>query len=208
MASRARRERNGGGSRRGNSVRIIGGTWRGRRLSFPDRGGIRPSPDRVRETLFNWLQPVVHGARCLDAFAGSGVLGLEALSRGAAEAVLIEKDPRLADAIRASAETLGATTAHVHQGDALVHLRQAEPAHYDIIFLDPPYASGLAARSLELIAAGGILAEAGRIYLECDAGTDPQELAPGFELLRSGEAGQVGYHLLARRDGGADRGTE
>lgn len=120
------------------SLRIIGGKWRGRRLTFPEGTAVRPTPDRVRETLFNWLQPQLHGARCLDLFAGSGVLGFEALSRGACEAWFVESDRSLADALDAHARHLGAAVRIAHE-DAERFLSRSPDAHFDVVFLDPPY---------------------------------------------------------------------
>src|SRR5690606_15336453 len=121
-------------------IRIIGGTLRGSRLDVPDRPGLRPTADRVRETLFNWLQPVLPGARCLDAFAGTGALGLEAASRGAASVLALERDPALATALRAAVQRLGATTVEVHAADALAWLARPPDRRFDIVFLDPPFA--------------------------------------------------------------------
>ena len=123
-------------------VRIIAGEWRGRRIEIPDGTAVRPTPDRVRETVFNWLRDSLPGARCLDLFAGTGVLGFEALSRGAAEAWLVEQDAKLVDALRATAQTLGATPRIVRR-DALAFLREPPAARFDVVFLDPPYAAPL-----------------------------------------------------------------
>ncbi|HKJ76990.1 MAG TPA: 16S rRNA (guanine(966)-N(2))-methyltransferase RsmD [Gammaproteobacteria bacterium] len=177
-------------------LRIVGGRWRGRRLTFPDAGGVRPTADRIRETLFNWLQPVVPGARCLDLFAGSGGLGLEALSRGAAEVVFVERDRRLADQLRANLETLGAEGARVVQQDARTYLKgPCRP--FDLVFLDPPFRRGALDALCQELAAGGWLAPGARVYLEHEAEAGPPDLPAGWELLRSKKAGQVGYHLAA-----------
>lgn len=174
--------------------RIIGGRWRGRRLTFPDAGGVRPTADRVRETVFNWLQPVIEGARCLDLFAGSGALGLEALSRGAAEAVFVERDRRLAARLRENLETLDAAAAEVIQRDAGAYLNgPARP--FDLVFLDPPFRRGALGPLCERLAAGGWLAPGAYIYLEGEAEAGPPTLPAGWECLRSKQAGQVGYHL-------------
>ncbi len=126
-----------------NRVRISGGEWRSRLLSFPDVPGLRPTPDRVRQTVFNWLGQDMHGRRCLDLFAGTVVLGQESVSRGAASAQLIEAEPGLARVLQAAVARLGATgEVAVHQGDALAWLR-AQPGRFDIAFVDPPFASGL-----------------------------------------------------------------
>lgn len=177
-----------------NELRIIGGEWRGRRLRFPGRPGIRPSPDRVRETLFNWLAPVVEGSRCLDLFAGSGALGLEALSRGAAAATFIESDRQSADGLREIAAALAPGRAIVMQTDALRWLA-GPPQLFDIAFIDPPYGSGLLAEALRMLDSGGWLAAAAFVYLEAPAKDGPPSLPAGWKMHRSGKAGAVGYHL-------------
>jgi 16S rRNA (guanine966-N2)-methyltransferase len=175
------------------TLRIIGGRWRSRRLGFPERDGLRPTPDRVRETLFNWLAAYLPGARCLDAFAGSGALGLEALSRGAAEVVFVESDPGAVAALRANLAVLEAQHAGLVEADVLDWLRgPARP--FDIVFLDPPYRSGLLAPACALLAERGWVAPGGLVYLETPEGVAPP-LPPGWTLTRSKTAGQVGYHL-------------
>lgn len=176
-----------------NRLRIIGGRWRGRRVTFPESEGLRPSPDRVRETLFNWLQPVIEGARCLDLFSGSGALGFEALSRGAGSAVLVERDQRVAAHLREQAAILDAAGAEVVQSEALAFLAR-EPRPFDIVFLDPPYRSGLLAPCLAALGRGWLTPGA-FVYLEAEAELDPPPLPEGWEMLRSKKAGQVGYHL-------------
>lgn len=185
------RPRTGSGGQ--NRLRIIGGQWRGRKVSFPDVEGLRPSPDRVRETLFNWLQPVIEGARCLDLFSGSGALGLEALSRGAAHTVLVDRDPRAVASLREHMVLLHAKDAQLVQADALGFLSRT-PEPFDVVFLDPPYRSGLLAPCCARLAQGW-LAPGARIYLEAEAELDPLPLPPEWTLLRSKRAGQVGYHL-------------
>ena len=183
-----------------NTLRIIGGEWRGRRIRFPGTGGIRPTPDRVRETLFNWLAPVIEGSRCLDLFAGSGALGLEALSRGAAKATFVERDRDAAAPLRETVEKLAATRATVVQADALSWLRGVAAAH-DIVFLDPPFDSGVVEDSMHLVESRGWLAPAAFIYVEMPAKQGAPKLPEAWRLHRSGRAGAVGYHL-ARRQGG------
>lgn len=174
--------------------RIIGGVYRSRRLEFPALAGLRPSPDRVRETLFNWLAPVIEGARCLDLFAGSGALGLEALSRGAASCVFVEQAGAAVAALQGHLVRLNATGGEAVQAEALAWL--AGPSRpFDIVFLDPPYAAGLLAPSCTALAAGGWLAPGARVYLENAAAEGAPPLPAGWALLRSKKAGQVGYHL-------------
>jgi 16S rRNA (guanine966-N2)-methyltransferase len=178
-----------------NEVRIIGGRWRGRKLRFPEARDLRPTPDRVRETLFNWLAPVIRGARCLDCFAGSGVLGLEALSRGADSVVLIDSDPALVRYLGRLAEEIQAgAAATVIRADATKWLERSTDA-FDVVFLDPPYAAGLLPDLLRRLARPGVLAPGAFVYLECAAADGPPPLPPGWRLHRSGRAGDVGYHL-------------
>jgi 16S rRNA (guanine966-N2)-methyltransferase len=178
-----------------NQLRIIGGTWRSRRLDFPDVEGLRPTPDRVRETLFNWLMPIIHGARCLDLFAGSGALGLEALSRGAAAVVLVDRDPRVIATLRKHLQTLQAEGAALAQQGALDYL-QGEPMPFDIVFLDPPFRQGLLQPALELLVSRGWLAPGARIYIEQESEQPMVALPEGWELLRELKAGQVACRLV------------
>jgi len=179
-----------------NRVRIIGGTWRGRRIAFGDRGGLRPTPDRVRETVFNWLAPWLPGARVLDLFAGSGAFGFEALSRGATVALLVDRDPRIIRELQQQGRALGATGACYRCAEALAFLQgAAEP--FDLVFLDPPYGRGLLAPCSRALETGGWLADPAHVYLEAELGLVP-ELPPGWELLRSKQAGAVAYHLARR----------
>jgi 16S rRNA (guanine966-N2)-methyltransferase len=187
----------------GRVLRIVGGSWRSRRFRFPPGVDIRPTPDRVRETLFNWLAAQLPAARCLDLFAGSGALGLEALSRGAREVCFVEHDRAAAGAIRALLAEWHASTAQVFAMDALRFLqRPGEP--FDIVFLDPPFASAALARALPLLESGGWLAPRAWIYVECAARTPLPALPAHWQGLKSGRAGEVGYHLLERRQGGAE----
>lgn len=177
-------------------LRIIGGTLRGRKWSFPDAPGLRPTPDRVRETLFNWLAPHVVGMRVLDLFAGSGALGFEALSRGAATAVFVENDRVAAASLRAVAQRFGLASARIDGGDALAFLR-GQPRHgFDLVFLDPPFAAGLLEPALAALAEGDVLAPGGFCYLEQSARQEAPPVPAGWTVHRSGKAGEVGYHLL------------
>jgi len=177
---------------RPNTVRIVGGLWRSRILEFPDALDLRPSPDRVRETLFNWLGQDLTGMVCLDLFAGSGALGFEALSRGAASVVMIEKNPAVLRALRDNAHKLGATGLTVVRGDALEFARGAR-SRYDVVFVDPPYRLGLQVAALDLLR--GLLAEGGRVYGESDAVFEPPR---GWTIFRRARAGNVHFHLLVR----------
>src|SRR5262245_49744399 len=157
-----------------NELRIIGGKWRGRRVQFPDLPELRPSPDRVRETLFNWLAPVIEGARCLDLFAGSGALGLEAASRGAASVVLVDRDPRVRAALEASVERLGGGVDIVCD-DAFAWLARGG-GPFDVVFVDPPFGEGLANRTCAALATSERLAPGARIYVESEAEAGAPEL--------------------------------
>jgi 16S rRNA (guanine966-N2)-methyltransferase len=183
-----------------NTLRIIGGEWRGRRIRFPAVEGIRPTPDRVRETLFNWLAAVVSGSRCLDLFAGSGALGLEALSRGAAAVTFVERDRAAASGLRATAELLAPDRAVVVQADANSWLAR-DTTPFDIVFLDPPFDSDLLAGALDALESRGWLAADAWIYVEMPARGGPPPIPASWRLHRSGRAGEVGYHL-ARREAG------
>jgi 16S rRNA (guanine966-N2)-methyltransferase len=180
-----------------NELRIIGGEWRGRRIRFPRQSGIRPTPDRVRETLFNWLAPVIEGRLCLDLFAGSGALGLEALSRGAKAATFVESDRPTVEQLRETISTLATERAVVLQADAFKWLEG--PAQcFDLAFLDPPFGSELAAEALRKLDSGGWLSPGAYVYLELPAKGGPPSLPAGWILHRSGKAGAVGYHLALK----------
>jgi 16S rRNA (guanine966-N2)-methyltransferase len=183
------------GAARSRILRIIGGRHRGRRLRFPAGIEIRPTPDRVRETLFNWLQPRIDQSRVLDLFAGSGALGLEALSRGAAQVTFVEKDRRAAAAIEAVATEWRESALTVVCADALGWLTRTDGAPFDIVFLDPPYDADLLARAAAQLA--GSLAPDARVYLERRARDPLPALPGGWKELRAGRAGEVGYHLFA-----------
>lgn len=177
-----------------NQLRIIGGQWRGRKLRFADGEGLRPTTDRVRETLFNWLQGSIAGAHCLDLYAGSGALGLEALSRGAAEVVFWEKNPKAIQALRDNLTLLQSPCGEVVRGDTL-QLLEGPARAFDVVFLDPPFGRELLQPSLDLLASGGWLAPEARIYIEHARRGEGFTTPPGWELLRSKQAGQVAYHL-------------
>lgn len=174
-------------------LRLIGGRYKRRRLPVPDRPGLRPTPDRVRETLFNWLGQDLSGWRVLDAFAGSGALGLEAASRGAAEVVLIERDAVSAAALRASVQRLAAVGVQVVAADALVWMARAQPGCYDLVLIDPPFDAGLDAAALAL--AAPLVAADGWLYVESAHAVEP---SPGWTLHRHGRAGAVHFQLLCR----------
>jgi len=180
-------------------VRIIGGRWRGTRLSVFDRPGLRPTADRVRETLFNWLAPALPGARVLDLFSGTGALGMEAVSRGAAQAVLVERDPAAAQALRDTAARLpGGEALVVVQSDALAWLHAQPDAVFDIAFVDPPFDANLWGGVLPVLAPK--LAEQGWLYVEAPAGA-AHEPPPGWMPHREGQTREVQYVLYRRVPG-------
>jgi 16S rRNA (guanine966-N2)-methyltransferase len=178
-----------------NSVRIIAGAWRGRRVHFPDLPALRPTPDRVRETLFNWLQHSIAGARCLDLFAGSGALGLEALSRGAAEVVFVEQFPAAARTLQEQLVRFGGESkARVMEMGAARFLRTPAKA-FDIVFLDPPFGTNALDEYVPMLDAGQWLAAGSLVYLENERLAGVPSLPAHWELLKSKSAGEVGYHL-------------
>jgi 16S rRNA (guanine966-N2)-methyltransferase len=178
-----------------NSVRIIGGRWRGRRVNFPDIPGLRPTPDRVRETLFNWLQHSITATRCLDLFAGSGALGLEALSRGAAEVHFVEQDPAAARALQEQLIRLGGESkGRVLSIGAARYLRTPAKA-FDIVFLDPPFGTNALAEYVPMLDAGNWVNPGGLVYLENERSAGVPKLPAHWEWLKSKSAGEVGYHL-------------
>jgi 16S rRNA (guanine966-N2)-methyltransferase len=179
-----------------NQLRIIAGRWRGRRLRFAPVPGLRPTPDRVRETLFNWLGPVIAGARCLDLFAGSGALGLEAASRGAGEVVLVDSHATVIETLRQQLQQLDAGQVRVVQTEAAVYLRGGGQP-FDIVFLDPPFGEGLLVGIIQQLEAGGWLSADAWIYLEAERG-QVCELPPNWTVHRSKTAGQVAYSLVRR----------
>jgi 16S rRNA (guanine966-N2)-methyltransferase len=180
-------------------VRIIGGQWRGRKLAIPQQTEVRPTPDRVRETLFNWLAPYIQGACCLDLFAGSGALGFEALSRGASEVVLVDQSPVVVKLL--------ISELHLFKASNGVVLQAKIPARwpvfskvFDIVFLDPPYRENLLLPACAALEEKGLLADSAYIYMESDKELQEAELPPGWELIKSKKAGQVGYYLAKRTE--------
>lgn len=188
----------GGKSR---ELRIIAGLWRGRRLRFPAGPDIRPTPDRVRETLFNWLAAHLRGARVLDLFAGSGALGLESLSRGAAQVTFVDADARAIAALRERLTEWGAAAdcAQLLRVDAARFVANARPHSqppFDVVFLDPPFAAQLWQPIAAALEHGGWLSPAAFVYLETPADTSLAGLPSAWRPWREGRAGEVGYHLL------------
>lgn len=182
-----------------NQLRIIGGKWRGRKLEFPSVAGLRPTGDRIRETLFNWLAPTLAGTRCLDLFAGSGALGLEALSRGAKYAVLLDTDPRVVAQLRAHCEQLAVDNVSILRADALQWLKQDRGEElFDLVLLDPPFQADLLEPTVAALTSSRRLHEDALIYLET---AREQSFSPpaSWELLKHKFAGQVSFALYRYR---------
>lgn len=177
-------------------VRLIGGQWKRSKLPVADKPGLRPTPDRVRETLFNWLGQDLTGVRVLDAFAGSGALGFEAASRGAAEVVLLERDADLVRSLRNSQQRLKAETLRVEAADAIAWMGRCTPACFDLLLLDPPFGAGL--QPAALAAATPLVAAGGALYLESPEPLGSADIPAGLALVRQARAGAVHYHLLRR----------
>jgi len=185
---------------RAGRLRIVAGIWRSRLLDIADVDSLRPTAERVRETLFNWLAPGIHGAKCLDLFAGTGALGLEALSRGARTAVFVERSPVAVRQLQKNIDILaGAATASadVIHGDALDYLRRAPVAGgFDIVFLDPPFADDLLVETCRLLAEGELLARGALVYLELGRTQALPTLPDGWKVLKDKTAGNVRYMLV------------
>jgi 16S rRNA (guanine966-N2)-methyltransferase len=179
-----------------NQLRIIGGQWRGRKLSFANGEGLRPTMDRVRETLFNWLQAEIAGARCLDLFSGSGALGFEALSRQAAHVVMVDKNPEAVSAIKHNLKLLRADNAEVLLMDAQQFLHNRTEQVFDIVFLDPPFHQQLMPTLFHLLQQSGCLAPHALIYVEMEKNATLPALPPGWQALKNKKAGQLEYYLI------------
>ena len=180
---------------RSHEVRIIGGLWKRTKLKVADKPGLRPTPDRVRETLFNWLGQDMRGMRCMDVFAGTGALGFEAASRGAADVIVVEQDSALIEQLKATQAQLEASQVHVVRGDGVASLRQATPASLHVIFIDPPFESALYEPALA--AASRAVAVDGFVYLESPTAWNDAQLAPlGLAVHRYLKAGAVHAHVL------------
>ncbi len=184
-------------SRPAGQIRIIGGQWRGRKLPVPDSPGLRPTTDRVRETLFNWLAPVLHDARCLDCFAGSGALGMEALSRYASHVTLLEADRQVCNQLKQNAALLKAEQAEIVNTNSLNWLAQPGNA-YDVVFIDPPFRRDLLNQTLALLEEYGWLADEAWIYVEAESENGAVQDPANWRLHREKVAGQVAYRLYTR----------
>lgn len=181
------------------TVRIIGGQWRSRKLHFPDVMGLRPTPDRVKETLFNWLSPVIHQAVCLDLFAGSGALGFEALSRGAAKVMMIDQSPIAIKALQENKKLLNAENAEIFCSSVPCENPSFLNQKFDIVFLDPPFHQNLVEISSHWLEKNNCIHENSLIYIEAESELKNLSLPSSWSELRSKIAGQVGYHLYSAR---------
>jgi 16S rRNA (guanine966-N2)-methyltransferase len=193
-------------------LRIVAGNWRSRLLDVADVEGLRPTSERVRETLFNWLAPHIQGARCLDLFAGTGALGLEALSRGAGSVVFVEKNRVAERQLKANIDILAGApsgpvgaeappaNAEVVHGNALDYLRKSGTGPFDLIFLDPPFADDLLEETCRLLNERNLLADAALVYLELPRGRDEPQLPVGWRVTRKKTAGNVRYMLVSAGD--------
>ncbi len=192
-------------SKGSNQLRIIGGEWGGRKLRFPDAPNLRPTPDRVRETVFNWLAPIIHGARCLDLFAGSGALGLEALSRGAVFTTFVDNHKKVIQALHSHLDLLKANDrAEVLNFDGISFLSHdnfinTEARVYDVVFLDPPYHLDLMGKVVPLLEENKCLADNAMLYLEIEKRASLPELPVTWKMLKEKTAGEVSYFLFQRR---------
>lgn len=188
-------------SRSGNQLRIIAGQWRGRKLNFADGEGLRPTMDRVRETLFNWLQHDIAGARCLDLFSGSGALGLEALSRHAGEVLMIDKNPQAIAMIADNLKLLKVGNAQLLHMDAVEYLQQQADKHtdkpFDIVFLDPPFNKNLLPVCCDLLDKSQCLSPQALIYIEVEKNTPLPALPEHWQPVKEKRAGQLAYYLLS-----------
>lgn len=179
------------------TVRIIAGQWRGRRVKVPSIENLRPTPDRVRETLFNWLSPVIRGARCLDVFSGSGILGFEALSRGAAQVIMVDESQDAVDLIMHQLQHFDAHNAVAYRASAPNQLRTVlQP--FDVAFIDPPYDSDLLFPTCQYLEDNNFLADGAYIYLEARQPIKDNELPAGWHVKKHQQAGQVMFHLVHR----------
>jgi 16S rRNA (guanine966-N2)-methyltransferase len=180
-------------------IRIIGGQWRGRKIQVPTGPDLRPTPDRVRETLFNWLAPVIQGTHCLDPFAGSGALGFEALSRGAASVVMVDQSLAITKILQDQADIFKTQHADIYRAQAPEQLKQ--PQHlFDIVFLDPPFKENLLLPTCFYLEEKKFLAKHALIYLESSVALEESDLPSHWKMIKKKKAGQVTYHLAERRE--------
>lgn len=180
-----------------NKVKIIGGQWRGRNLPFPNVAGLRPTPARVRETLFNWLQYDIAASRCLDLYAGSGALGMEAASRGAKQVVQVDNNAQVCRQLKANTELVSAIQVKVVQQDVFRYLA-GDAEGFNLVFLDPPFAQGLAVQAANWLEDKLWLASHAKIYIEVEHDLKLTGLPESWEMLKHKTAGEVGYYVFQR----------
>lgn len=183
-----------------SQLRIIGGRWRGRKLTFPNVEGLRPTPDRVRETVFNWLQTDIGGARCLDLFAGSGALGFEAASRGAELVTLVESNTQAARQLKNNSQLLTSDQCQIINKTAQQFIA-SNSKQYDIVFIDPPYQADLWSEIAKQLVNKSVLVDNALIYIECPSKVDLPELPKQWQLIKDKKAGEVRYCLFANEVG-------
>lgn len=182
-------------------IRVIGGKWRGRKLPVLDNDGLRPTTDRVKETLFNWLMPVIHGATCLDCFAGSGSLGFEALSRGAKHVTLLEKNRTAVQQLNKNKQLLQIQNAHILQTDTINWLASSTDEKFDVVFVDPPFHHGLASKTIKLLETYDWLTDGAYIYVETEQnGLLSNDVPLNWTLHREKTTGQVYSYLFIREN--------
>lgn len=181
-----------------NKLRIIGGDWRSRQIVFDDAPGLRPTPSRVRETLFNWLQSDVENSRCLDLYSGSGALGFEAASRGAKRVVQVESNPKACQKLRDNMAALKAVQIELVSQDVSRFL-QGKAESFDLVFLDPPFGQNLVLPTCQLLEQGGWLSGYAKIYIEVERNLTLADMPANWRLLKSKAAGEVGFYLFQRQ---------
>ncbi|MGR8998102.1 MAG: 16S rRNA (guanine(966)-N(2))-methyltransferase RsmD [Gammaproteobacteria bacterium] len=180
-----------------NKLKIIGGNWRSRTVTFIDAPGLRPTPSRVRETLFNWLRNDITGSRCLDLYAGSGALGFEAASRGAKSVVQVENNALACRALKENAIKLAAEQIKIVQSDVFRYLA-GDAEVFDVVFIDPPFAKALPVQTCQWLEEKGWLSQHAKIYVEAERALELKGIPENWQLLKSKTAGEVGYHLFER----------
>jgi len=183
-------------ARPSQQVRIIGGKWRGRKISFPAVDELRPTHDRIRETLFNWLMPYINDAVCLDLFAGSGAIGFEALSRGAKKVVMLDNNREVVSSLKESAEILNADNCEILYGEFPNRLPSFEREQFDIVFIDPPFNKNLIASVCEWINSTGILKSDALVYLEAEKELDPLPIPSHWKIIKEGKTATIKYCLV------------
>ena len=183
------------------SIRIIGGKWRGRKLAVLDKQGLRPTTDRVKETLYNWLMPVIYDSECLDCFSGSGSLGFEAASRGAKSVILLEKDKQVAQLLNKNKQFIACDAIEIHHTNTLIWLNQPAQKQFDIVFIDPPFHQSLVAQTVNQLENNNWLKSSAHIYIETEKDHELMSYIPtNWQLHREKTVGQVHSYLFIREE--------